>query len=251
MAKILAVANQKGGVGKTFLVFHLAHYLAEAGRRVLAVDLDPQGNLSLAFRLGGGAVEGCGVCGAFAAEGALSPVDLGGGLWLVSADLELARHGEGVRGVGAYFRLRRALEPLASGFDAVVLDCPPSLGLLSLSAFVCAGSVLVPLRPEVFSVSGLADLVGVVQEVRETVNPALSVAGLVLNAVQGRTRVARDTLSELRGAVEFPVLAVVPASVRAEEALRAGAPVWRLAPGSALARDLRAGLGAVVRALGL
>jgi chromosome partitioning protein len=241
--KVLALANQKGGVGKTFLVFHLAHFLAEKGRRVLVVDLDPQGNLSLCFRLGGAPGEGCGVCGVFEGE-RLSAVEVREGILLVTSDIRLARYEASAGGVGVYFKLKKALEAFCreEAVDFVLIDCPPSLGLFSLSAFVAARKVVVPMRSEVFSVSGLGDLLNVVAEVRENINPDLEVAGIVLNAVQERTRVARETLEALREGTSLPLLALVPLSVKAEEAVREGRPVWRKSPEAPISRALREGL---------
>jgi len=248
--KVIAVANQKGGVGKTFLVFHLAHFLREKGHRCLLVDLDPQGNLSLALQFSRQLDLGCEVARIFEEERFFAH-EVEEGLLLVPSDIGLARYEASAGGVGVYFKLRRALERYLSeeGADFVLLDCPPSLGLFSLSAFVAAQALLVPLRPEMFSVSGLGDLLRVAEEVRENINAALEVTGLVLNAVQERTRVTRETLRELSEHVSLPVLAKFPHSIRAEEALREGRPVWALAPESPLARSLREGLARVLEAL--
>ena len=242
MAKILAVANQKGGVGKTFLVFHLAHFLAEKGRRSLAVDLDPQGNLSLAFLLPRGLEPTCKVSEVFSRE-RLEVEEIGPHLFLAPSDIRLARHEASSGGVAVYFKLKRALERFLQEveLDFVLIDCPPSLGLFSLSAFVAANAVLVPMRPEMFSVSGLGDLLQVLEEVRENINPHFRILGVVLNAVQERTRVARQTISELSASVELPILASLPHSIKAEMALREGQPVWRIAPESPLSKALREG----------
>ncbi len=247
---VLAVANQKGGVGKTFLVYHLAHFLAEKGKRVLVVDLDPQGNLSLCFQLGQGLSPGCGACAVFEGE-ELVFQEAKPNLLVSPADISLARFEASGGGVGVYFKLKKALEKFSgpNAVDQVLIDCPPSLGLFSLSAFVAANQVLVPLKPEVFSVSGLGDLLNVVAEVRENINTGLEVMGLVLNAVQERTRVAKETLSELKEGVELPILAVIPQSIRAEEALRAGLPVWEKAPEAPISSALREGLERIFSAL--
>ncbi len=249
MPKIIAIANQKGGVGKTFLVFHLAHLLRDKGARVLAVDLDPQGNLTLSFCLGEGQrLEGCPAAEIFEHE-RLSLMALKEGLWLCGADIQLARYEALSRGVGVYFRLKKALARVKEPLDYVLLDCPPSLGLFSLSAFVAAEKLLVPLRAEVFSVSGLGDLLNVVQEVQENINPRLKVVGLVLNAFDQRTRVARETLAELSQEADLPVLATIPASIKVEESLRAGRPLWRFAPQHKMASLLQEALERVAQHL--
>lgn len=246
---ILALANQKGGVGKTFLAFHLAHFLVESGRKVLMIDFDPQGNLSLCFRKSFENDIPCRVTEVFELE-RLNPETIKEGLWLVPADIRLARFEASSGGVGIYFKLKKAIEAYLKNnpVDVVLIDCPPSLGLFSLSAFVAAQKIIVPLRSEVFSISGLGDLLNVVSEVKENINPNLEVQGLVLNAYQGRTRIGRDTLSELKE-IGLPLLAIIPQSIRAEEALRAGLPVWHLAPEAPISKALEEGLSCILRTL--
>ncbi len=248
MAKIIAVANQKGGVGKTFLVFHLAHYLWEQGAKVLAIDLDPQGNLTLSFGLGQGKLaESCLVAEVFEKE-RLEFEELQKGLGLASANIQLARYEAQASGVGVYFKLRKALARQET-FDFILIDCPPSLGLFSLSAFVAAEKLIVPLRAEVFSVSGLGDLLNVVQEVQENINPGLKIAGLVLNALHQRTRVARDTLAELEKEQGLPVLATIPASIKVEESLRLGRPLWQVEPNHKMALRLKEAMAKIIQYL--
>jgi len=250
MRRILAVANQKGGVGKTFLVFHLAMALAEKEQRCLLVDLDPQGNLSLAFQLPSGFESSCEVAEVFSRQ-EIIPREISSNLLLVPSDIRLARYEASSGGVGIYFKLKRALEQFCQQqrVDWVLIDCPPSLGLFSLSAFVAAEALVIPMRPEMFSVSGLGDLLQVVQEVRENINPSLKVLGLVLNAVQERTKIARHTLKELAENVDLPVLAQLPQSIKAEEALRRGQPVWKLFPETPLARALKEGIEQILLTL--
>lgn len=251
MSLIVAVANQKGGVGKTFLVFHLAFFALEKGYSVLVVDLDPQGNLSLCFRLGENvSAPPCLVAEVFEKE-RLAPLEVRENFYLVPSDIQLARYEAMASGVNVYFKLKRALGRFLNEFsvDFVFIDCPPSLGLFSLSAFVAARKILVPLRTEVFSVSGLGDLLNVVSEIQENINSQVEIAGLVLNAVSERTRVARETLKEIEEGVELPVLAVVPHSIKAEEALRLGRPVWEVSPASRIAQEIRKGLKTILSTL--
>ncbi len=250
MVRVIAVANQKGGVGKTFLVFHLAHFLAEQGKRCLLIDLDPQGNLSLAFQLPRGLAPSCEVAEIFARQ-EIIPREVAPNIDLVPSDIRLARYEATSGGVGIYFKLKKALERYLAenATDVVLIDCPPSLGLFSLSAFVAADGLLIPMRPEMFSVSGLGDLLQVVQEVQENINARLKVLGLVLNAIQKRTKIARETLSELDANLELPILARLPHSIKAEEALRQGAPVWKVAPDSPLSAALREGFEQIYQRL--
>ncbi len=251
MPAIVAIANQKGGVGKTFLVFHLAHFLREEGYRVLAIDLDPQGNLTLSFKLGQGKVpQDCPMAAVFEGE-KLPTEEIEEGLFLTGSGIQLARYEAAASGVGVYFKLKRSLEKRLGelNLDFVLMDCPPSLGLFSLSAFVAAQKIVVPLRAEVFSVSGLGDLVNVANEVRENINPSLEIAGLVLNAVNQRTKVARETLSDLRQGQDIPILASIPSTIKIEEALRAGQPLWRFDPAHKMAAELRQAMRKIREAL--
>jgi len=244
MSLIVAVANQKGGVGKTFLTFHLAFFARNKGCSILVVDLDPQGNLSLCFRLGENlSTLPCLVAEVFERE-KLSPIKMKDNFYVVPSDIQLARYEAMTSGVNIYFKLKRALTQFLkeSSIDLVLLDCPPSLGLFSLSAFVASQKILVPLRTEVFSISGLGDLMNVVSEIRENINSQLKISGLVLNAVSGRTRIARETLKEIEEGVELPILAVIPHSIKAEEALRLGKPVWEVSPSSRISLEILKGL---------
>lgn len=240
--KVLVVANQKGGVGKTTIVFHLAWLLAEKGKEVLLIDFDPQGNLSWCFGRLSDDTE-CPASAIFEKE-EIKAEKKQDGIWLTASNIKLARYEAMAGGVNIYFRLRRALQRFAErqSIDYVIIDCPPSLGLFSLSALVAGEKLIIPMRTEVFSVTGLGDLLNIVDEVRENINPDLSVAGIVLNAVSSRTRVARNTLdelSEIREELELPLLAVIPATVKIEEALREGIPVWDLKRGSTRAKEIK------------
>jgi len=249
MSKIIAVANQKGGVGKTFLVFHLAHFLWEKKASVLAIDLDPQGNLTLCFSLGYKIIlENCPAAQIFEKE-KLVYFPLEKNFWLCGSDIQLARCEAQFSGVGAYFKLKKVLSKLEKQPDYILIDCPPSLGLFSISAFVAANKLLIPLRAEVFSISGLADLLNVVEEIRENINPELENAGLVLNAVNPRTRVARDTIEALKTEQNLNVLATISASIKVEEALRTGRPLWQLSPGHKMTTSLKEALHSIVSSL--
>jgi len=251
MARVVAVVNQKGGVGKTFLVFHLAHFLVERGARVLAVDLDPQGNLTLSFKIREGRVpEDCPAAEIFEEE-KLRAEELLPGLFLCGSNIKLARYEAASSGVAIYFKFKKSLKKFfrQKEVDFVLIDCPPSLGLFSLSALVAAHKLIVPLRSEIFSVSGLGDLLNVVSEVKENINPELEIAGLVINALNPRTKVSRETLKELEEAQEIPLLATIPASIKAEEALRAGLPLWQLEPSHKMAGALKKALKDILHSL--
>lgn len=240
--KILVVANQKGGVGKTSLVFHLTWLFAEAGQKVLVIDLDPQGNLSWCLRRISDDTE-CPASAIFEKE-EIEAEKRNENVWLTASNIKLARYEAMAGGVNIYFRLRRALQKFCEKqpIDYVLVDCPPSLGLFSLSALVAGESLIIPMRTEVFSVAGLGDLLNIVDEVRENINPNLSVAGLVINAVSPRTKVAKNTLAELSEITEelnLPILSVIPATIKMEEALREGVPVWQVKPENPIAKKIK------------
>ena len=196
---IYALANQKGGVGKTTTAINLAACLAEAGERSLVVDLDPQAN----------ATSGLGE----RANGTSSYADLAG------AVVELARRDDGER------YLAQSLAGARERYSFVFLDCPPSLGPLTVNALAAADRVLVPVQAEYYALEGLTQLVHSVNLVRARLNPKLALGGLLLTMVDGRTRLAADVVAEVRrhfGPLVFDT--TVPRSVRLAEAPSHGLP---------------------------
>jgi chromosome partitioning protein len=225
VARIYAVANQKGGVGKTTTAVNLAACLAEAGERALVVDLDPQANATsgLGERANGTSsydlLDG-------APLGELARPTKFANLHLVpsKADLagaviELARRDDGER------YLREALASGADGYAYVFLDCPPSLGPLTVNALAAADRVLVPVQAEYYALEGLAEIMRSIELIKTRLNPRLGVAGLLLTMVDSRTRLAADVEAEVRrhfGSLVFET--TVPRSVRLAEAPSHGLP---------------------------
>ena len=226
MARIYALANQKGGVGKTTTAVNLAACLAEAGQRALVVDLDPQANATsgLGMRANGTSSYDL-LDGAPLAELAkhtqFANLDLVPSKpELAGAVVELAQRGDGER------YLSQALASGTSQYDFVFIDCPPSLGPLTVNALAAADRVLVPVQAEYYALEGLAQLVGSVELVRARLNPKLTLGGVILTMVDRRTRLASDVSAEVRrhfGELVFKTS--VPRSVRVAEAPSHGLPV--------------------------
>jgi len=227
--RIVAVANQKGGVGKTTTAINVATSIALSGQRVLLVDMDPQSNLT----------SGVGCKGQRAAAGtsyealltdgdaesfvlqtaverlALIPADAN----LTGAEIELVAFANRER------RLERVLDALRDRFDYIFIDCPPSLGLLTLNALVAADAVLIPLHCEYFALEGLADLVGTMRRVRGALNPTLDIEGVLLTMYDDRTNLGQLVARDVRDFFKDKVFnTIIPRNVRLGEAPSHGIP---------------------------
>ncbi|GAB3597484.1 ParA family protein [Angustibacter peucedani] len=223
-ARVLAVANQKGGVAKTTTVAALGAAFAEAGRRVLLVDLDAQACLTFSLGIDPDTVDtsiGEVLLGTVAAADAVHPTD--DGVDLVASTIELAGvDAQLLSRPGREFVLRSALEPLLDGYDVVLLDCSPSLGVLTLNALTAADQVLVPLQCEMLSHRGVGQLLDTVADVQRVLNRDLEVLGILPTLFDGRTTHARAVLADLPGRYGLPVLDPIPKSVRFAEAPAVG-----------------------------
>ena len=233
MARIVAVANQKGGVGKTTTTINLAASLALVGRRVLVVDIDPQGNLTSGVGQKGQSAPAGTIYDALTtatptAEPApfLIPTAVDG-LTLMPADRNLT--GAEIELVALpqrEERLRALITPLRDQFDHIFIDCPPSLGLLTLNALVAADAVLIPLHCEYFALEGLADLVGTIRRVRAALNPSLDIDGVLLTMFDERTNLGQQVANDVRQFFKEKVFrTVIPRNVRLGEAPSHGMPV--------------------------
>ena len=244
MGQTIACANQKGGVGKTTTVVNVAAYLAADGARVLVIDLDPQGNATSGLGAAR-AADGRSIYDALVDDMPLGDLAIATdvpGLHLVpssialaGAEVELAMLPQRER------RLARLLPPVAQAYDYVFVDCPPSLGLLTVNALTAADAVLVPLQCEYYALEGLSQLMATIHLVRDHLNPGLAVNGVVLTMFDARTNLSAEVAAEVRRHLAGAVYeTVVPRSVRLAEAPSYGQPIAQYAPESRGAAAYRA-----------
>lgn len=229
MAKVIAVANQKGGVGKTTTSINLAASLVTAGRRTLVVDCDPQANSTASLGFPRDPSRRSLYHALILGEplGSLKLATAVGGLELIPSDRNLV--GATVELVNAEqreYRLRQALEPIRHEYQFVFLDCPPALNLLTLNALCAADSVLVPIQCEYLALEGVSELLDTLMRVRHSLNPRLSIEGILPTMYDERTSLSRQVVADLRDFFGKQVFStVVPRNVRLAEAPSHGKPI--------------------------
>ena len=231
MARILAIVNQKGGVGKSTTAVNLAAYLAVAGNRVLLVDVDPQGNATTGVGVDKRRLDGCVyhvLMGERSIESVIRPTEVAG-LEVAPATIDLAgAEIELVSALSREFRLKRGLEPVEDRYDYILVDSPPSLGLLTLNGMAAAHKVLVPIQCEFYALEGLSQLMRTIEMVREHLNPGLGVAGVVLTMYDPRTNLSQQVVEDVRSFFAGRVRVfetLIPRNVRLTEAPSHGKPI--------------------------
>jgi chromosome partitioning protein len=250
MGRVYAVANQKGGVGKTTTAVNLAASVAEAGQQVLLVDLDQQCNATVGLGLQRDLEPSSYDC--LVGTASLAPAARPAGpdnVWIVPASRDLAGAAVELPRLDGYeTRLRAGLGPVRERFALTLLDCPPSLGPVTVNALAAADRVLVPVQAEYLALEGLVEFLGTLELARRELNPQLVLTGVVITMHDERTRLARDVERELRDHLpELVFETVIPRSVRIAEAPSFGVPVLAHASdsgGSAAYRDLARELAA-------
>ncbi len=235
-AKVIAIANQKGGVGKSTTAINLGAYLALEGKRVLLIDLDPQSNTTSGLGINPG-MEGKQIYDVLVDEAQMEEIIVHtstSGLDLAPSSLRLAgAEVELVPLLSRESRLKKSIEPVREHYDIVLVDCPPSLGLLTVNALAAADEVLIPIQCEYYALEGLVLLLRTIEKIKVYLNPDLRIGGILLTMHDNRTNISRQVVEEVRR--QYPdetFRTVIPRSVRLAEAPSYGKPIYQYEPSS-------------------
>lgn len=229
MGKIIAVVNQKGGVAKTTTVVNLGAYLAQAGKKVLIIDIDPQGNASSGLGVDRDSLELCiydVLINDIPVEGVILDTEIPG-LQVLPATISLAgAEIELVSSANREQKLKNALAEVKDDYDYIIIDCPPSLGLLTLNALTAADSMIIPIQCEYYALEGLSQLMNTFQLVKKHLNPQLEIEGVLLTMFDARTNLAIQVVDEVKEFFKGKVYSsIIPRNVRLSEAPSHGKPI--------------------------
>lgn len=231
MGRVIAIVNQKGGVGKSTTAVNLGAYLACAGKKVLVVDLDPQGNATSGVGVEKGEVQHCVyavLISGMEIQEVIRPTEVEG-LFIAPATISLAgAEIELVPVMSREYRLKRALEPVVDEYDYILIDSPPSLGLLTLNGLTAANSVLVPIQSEYYALEGLSQLMNTIEMVQTHLNPSLRVQGVVITMFDSRTNLSQAVLEDVKAFFGGRIKVydtVIPRNIRLSEAPSFGQPI--------------------------
>ncbi len=229
LGKTISICNQKGGVGKTTTAINLSAYLAEAGKRVLIIDIDPQANATSGIGVSKQSIQKS-IYNVLLGSMSLSDVVLETpvkNMFLAPADLHLT--GAQIELVSAFNReqqLKHSIKPIKQDYDFIIIDCPPSLGLLTINALTASETTLIPLQCEYYAMEGLSQLLHTVKLVQNNLNPALDIEGVVLTMADYRTNLTNEVIKEARGFFKEKIYnTIIPRSIRLSEAPGHGKPV--------------------------
>lgn len=229
MGKIFAVANQKGGVAKTTTAINLSACLASLGKKVLAIDIDPQGNLTSGLGINqlneGRCIYDC-LINDLPLQNVIRPTQIDT-LFVVPATIQLAgAEVELVSAISREYKLKKALEPLVNDYEYVIIDCPPSLGLLTLNAMTAADGILIPVQCEYYALEGLSQLMNTITLVKKHLNKDLEIFGAVLTMFDARTNLSIEVVEEVKTFFKDKVFhSIIPRNVRLSEAPSYGLPI--------------------------
>ncbi|MCH2190715.1 MAG: AAA family ATPase [Gammaproteobacteria bacterium] len=240
MAKVISITNQKGGVGKTTTSINLSASLVKRGKRILLIDMDPQGNATVGCGIGVDEIDNTiydVLLDDSSAAEAITTSDCG--VDVMSANGELAgAQVELLNEIGREMRLQKALASVLENYDYIFIDCPPALNVLTINALVASDSVLIPMQCEYFALEGLSALISTIRKIRETLNPKLSIEGLLRTMFDKRNSLSGEVSKQLESHFGDQVYdTVVPRNVRLAEAPSYGEPAIVYAPGSRGARS--------------